>query len=91
MEHTAAELKKMLKDIHPEIAAHNLDLDVEYKADQEYWVIKLERGPFKLHTFLDKKDANACLDGVQCIYLGVQIGQFVENFKLKEFEEKTGL
>lgn len=91
MQHNAEELKAKLKEIHPEITKHNLDLEVDYNSDKEYWIVKLERGDIKLHTFLDKKDADACLEGVQCVYLGVQIGQFVSNFEVKEWEEKIGL
>ena len=91
MEHQAEELKTKLKEIYPEIGRHNLDLDVEYKPEKEYWVVKLERGDFKLHTFLDKKDADACLEGAQCIYLGVQISEFVSNFKVEEWEDKIGI
>ena len=70
--------------MYPEIKEHKLNLDLEFVPDQNYWVVKLERGEFKLHTFLDKPDADACLDGTQCVYLGVQIGQFVKNFELLE-------
>jgi len=84
MPHSAAELAQRLKEMYPEITEHGLDLELEYKPDKEYWIVKLEKGDFKLHTFLDKKDADSCLEGVQCVYLGVQIGQFVENFKLLE-------
>jgi hypothetical protein len=84
MEHQAKELAEKLREIYPEISRHELELDLEYKPEQEYWIIKLEKGDFKLHTFLEKNDADACLEGVQCVYLGVQIGQFVENFKILE-------
>lgn len=86
MQHNAEELKKQLRQIHPEIDKHGLHLDVEWKADKDAWVVKLERDDLKLHTYLDKKDADACLEGIQCVYLGVQIGQFVENFKILEKE-----
>ncbi len=81
MEHTAAELAQKLKEMHPQIADHDLSLDLKYNSEKEYWIVKLERGDIKLHTFLDKKDADACLEGVQCVYLGLQIDQFVDNFK----------
>lgn len=84
MEHTKMELAKKLREMYPEINAHDLNLDLEYKPEKDYWIIKLDKGDFKLHTFLEKKDADACLEGVQCVYLGVQIGQFVENFKILE-------
>jgi len=84
MENTASELAEKLIEMYPEIREHNLNLDLDYKPEKEYWVIKLEKGDFKLHTFLDKKDAEACLGGLECIYLGVQIGQFVKNFEMLE-------
>ena len=33
-----------------------------------------------------KKDADECMNNIKCVYLGVQIGQFVKNFE--EDEEK---
>jgi hypothetical protein len=26
------------------------------------------------------KDADECMDGIQCVYLGMQAGQFINNF-----------
>ncbi len=82
MHHEAGELAAKLLEMYPEIQQHGLKLDLEYKADKAYWVIKLAKGDHLLHTLLDKRDADACLEGVQCVYLGVQIGQFVKNFEM---------
>ena len=35
-------------------------------------------------TFDKAKNAEACMEGNKCIYLGVQIAQFVKNFELEE-------
>ena len=82
MQHSSPELAAKLKEMYPEIDAHGLSLSLEYKPDKEYWVVKLSKGDHLLHTLLNKSDADACLEGVQCIYLGVQIGQFVKNFEM---------
>lgn len=82
MEHKAEELFGKLMEMYPDIKKHGLTLELEYKSDKEYWVIKLSKGDHRLHTLLEKKDADACLEGVQCVYLGVQIGQFVKNFEM---------
>ena len=81
MPHNAAELSAKLKEMYPEIKQHDIDMELEYKEDKNYWVIKLTKGDHKLHTLLNKEDADSCLDGVQCIYLGVQLGQFIKNFE----------
>ncbi len=81
MSYEKSELAAKLKEMYPEIEEHNLDLDLEYKDSEQYWVIKLTKGDHRLHTLLNKSDADACMEGTQCVYLGVQIGQFVKNFE----------
>lgn len=81
MEHTTHELKEKLLSLHPSLNQYDVKLDLEFKGDKDYWVVKMEKDDHKLHTHLDPKDANACLDDVQCVYLEVQVDQFVDNFK----------
>ncbi len=38
-------------------------------------------GNHKRHAFLDKKDADACIDGNSCIYLGVLIAQYIKDLE----------
>lgn len=76
------ELTAKLREMYPEIQQHHLELDLEAKEDKGYWVVKLAKGDHRMHTLLNISDAEACLNGVQCVYLGVQIGQFVGNFEL---------
>jgi len=75
------DLAAKLKEMYPEIEQHGLDMELEFNTDNNYWVVKLSKGDHRLHTLLDQKDAEACLEGTQCVYLGVQIGQFVKNFE----------
>jgi len=84
MEHTTHELKEKLMEIYPELESYQVKLDLEFKGDKNYWLVKLERGDHKLQTHLDIKDANDCIDGVKCVYLGVQIGQFIDSFSRLE-------
>jgi hypothetical protein len=84
MEHNKEELLEKLRQMHPEIQKYNLNLDAEWLADKNAWLVKVDHGDLKLHTYLDKSDADACLEGTQCVYLGVQIGQFVNNFEILE-------
>ncbi len=77
-------LESTITQMHPEITKHGLSLSLSFDADTDSWIVKLSKGKHKLTTHLEKKDAEACLDGIQCIYLGVQIGQFVKNFELNE-------
>jgi hypothetical protein len=75
------DLAAKLREMYPEINEHKLNLDLEFKPENDYWVVKLSKGDHLMHTLLDQKDAMACIEGTQCVYLGVQIGQFVKNFE----------
>lgn len=77
-------LSAKLRGIYPEIAKYNLDMSMNFDDKKDAWIVKLAKGRHELTTHLEKKDAEACLKGIQCVYLGVQIGQFVKNFEAGE-------
>jgi hypothetical protein len=77
-------LESKLREMYPEIQKHDLGLSLSFDEKKDAWVVQLFKGKHDLTTHLERKDAEACLDGVQCIYLGVQIGQFVKNFESAE-------
>ncbi|MGO9375107.1 MAG: hypothetical protein ACLQBD_23835 [Syntrophobacteraceae bacterium] len=77
-------LDSRLRKMYPEIVKHDLSLSLTFDPGKDAWIIKLVKGKHELTTHLEKKDAEACLEGIQCIYLGVQISQFIENFESGE-------
>jgi hypothetical protein len=42
------------------------------------------RGKEQLSTHLEKNDAEECMNGIKCVYLGVQVAQFIKNFEERE-------
>ena len=77
-------LDSKLREMYPEIVKHGLSLSLNFNNEKDAWIVKLAKGKHELTTHLEKKDADACFDGVQCIYLGVQISQFIQNFEAAE-------
>jgi hypothetical protein len=77
-------LDAKLREMYPEIVKHNLSLSLSFDGGKDAWIVKLAKGKHELSTHLERKDADACFEGVQCIYLGVQISQFIENFEAGE-------
>lgn len=74
-------LKNKLKEMYPEIEKHELDLALRFDGEKDAWVVELRKKGHELKTYLEKKDAEDCVDGIECVYLGVQIGQFIKNFE----------
>lgn len=77
-------LKSKLREMYPEIEKHNLNLGLSFDDSKDAWIVELSKGEHELTTHLEGKDAEECLDGIECVYLGVQIGQFVKNFEAGE-------
>lgn len=81
MGYTKVALEEKLLEIYPEITKHNLSLSVDFSEDKNAWIVKLKKGRHELTTHLEKKDADACMEGTQCVYLGVQIWQLIKNIE----------
>jgi hypothetical protein len=81
MPHTIAALKAKVHEMYPDIDKHGVTSSLTYDKEKKAYVLELKKGPHHLATYIDKVDANKCLDNIECIHLGVQIGQFMENFK----------
>lgn len=82
--HTGGELIEKLRGIYPEIEKHGIETSAEFNHEKNAWVIGFKKDAHELTTHLEKKDADACLEGIQCVYFGVQIAQFVGNFEEAE-------
>ncbi|MCK7501082.1 MAG: hypothetical protein MZW92_71375 [Comamonadaceae bacterium] len=49
------------------------------------WIhIRFKKGGQELTTHLDEKDADDCMNNIECVYLGVQVGQFIKNFESRK-------
>jgi len=53
--------------------------NVEYDKKNKRWVVDLKQGGHELKTFLEDGDAEKCLNGIQCVSLGVEIAQLRAN------------
>jgi len=71
-----AQLCEKIKEVFPDIGECGIDMDVEYDEETDTYLVHLEKGPKKIKTHLEPEDADTCMDGKQCIGLGIQIAQF---------------
>ncbi|GAB4388443.1 MAG: hypothetical protein Kow0025_07750 [Thermodesulfovibrionales bacterium] len=81
MGYTKVALEDKLFEIYPEIERHGISMSLEFSDEKNAWVIKFRKDGHELTTHLEKKDADECIEGKKCVYLGVQIGQFIKNFE----------
>lgn len=79
--YTKDQLCKKIKSVHPDIGECGIDINVTFNSEQNAWVVDLKREKKHLKTYLNPEDANNCMEGKQCIGLGLQISQLKDNIK----------
>ncbi len=81
MGYTQVALEEKILEMYPDVARYGLSLGLRFDDDKNAWIVKLKKEGKELTTHLEKKDADDCMNNIKCVYLGVQIGQFIENFR----------
>lgn len=75
------ELCEKIQEIYPDIGECGIDVDVDWNESKSTWIVNLRKDDQELITHLDPPDAEACMEGKQCVHLGLQIGQLVDNIE----------
>lgn len=81
MTYTNVALKDKIVEMYPEIAEHDVAVGLEFDVQKDAYIITFKRGGEALTTHLEKKDADDCMNNIKCVYLGVQVAQFIRNFE----------
>ena len=84
MAYTDEGLKGKIAEMYPEIKGRGISLDLDFSGEENAYIIKLKKGKHEFTTHLKKMDADECMNNVKCIYLGVQVGEFIKNFEEAE-------
>jgi hypothetical protein len=79
------QLCKKITALYPEIGACGVDIDVSYNDLEKAWVVALKKDTHSLRHFLNIMDANRCMDGKQCVALGLEIAQLKKNIEGEQF------
>ena len=88
MLYTIVALKEKIQEMYPEIGKHNLSVGLDFNEQKNAYILTFRRGGKTLITHLEKRDADDCMNGVKCVYLGVQVEQFIHNFEEREAFER---
>ncbi len=72
---------KKIREIYPDIGACGIDVQVDYDATQNRWVVDLKKDQHQLKTYLEPGDAENCLEGRRCIDLSIEIAQLRGNIE----------
>jgi len=77
--YTKEELCEKIKKVFPDIGACGIDVLVDFDKEKNAWVVDLKKDEHELKTYLEPEEADTCMDGKQCVSLGLQISQLRVN------------
>ncbi|MCJ7616760.1 MAG: hypothetical protein MUO43_09520 [Desulfobacterales bacterium] len=75
------ELCEKIKNIFPDVGECGIDVKVDYDNDKKAYLVNLKKDNHKLKTYLEPEDADTCMEGKQCVGLGLQIAQLRANIE----------
>lgn len=81
MGYTIVALKDKILEMYPEIQRYGITVNLTFDEQKNAYIVQFKKGGHELTTHLEKKDADECMNGIKCVYFGVQIGQFIKNFE----------
>lgn len=79
--YTKEDLCKKITEVFPDIGACGIDVNVDYDETKKAWVVDLQKENHHLKTFLENDEAQMCIDGKQCVSLGLEIAQLRKNIE----------
>jgi hypothetical protein len=83
--HDKKELCRKITELYPEIGACGIDIEVNYDKLKKVWIVDLKKDVHELKHHLEISDANDCMEGKQCVALGLEIAQLRKNIEGKQF------
>lgn len=83
--YSATELCEKITSLYPDIGRCGVDIDVSYNQTEKTWMVHMEKGSHALNHFLEQLDADRCMEGRQCIALGLEVAQLRKNVEGEQF------
>ena len=70
-----------IRTLYPDIGECGIDVNVAYDDANGRWTVDLNKEGKALKTFLEPDDAALCMEGKQCMSLGIEINQLKDSIK----------
>ncbi len=88
--HDSKKFCEKLKGIYPDIGECGIDVDVEYDEAEQIWIVDIKKGGLELRTHLEPEEAKRCIEGKQCVSLGLQVAELRARSGIEVQQRKAG-
>ena len=83
--YSSEEICDKITTMYPGIGESGAELNVRYDEQNNAWLIHMKKDNHELNHYLELTDAEDCLDGTQCVSLGLDMAQLFNNIEEKQF------
>ena len=83
--HDKKELCNKIIELYPDIGQCDIDVEVYYSTAKHTWIIDLKKDNHRLQHHLVEHDAKDCMEGKQCVSLGIEIAQLMKNIQGEQY------
>ena len=73
-------LENKLLDMYPDITKNGFAPLMSFDQEKNAWAVKLKKGQEEFTVYLNKKDADACMDGTFCEDFGIMIAKKLKGY-----------
>lgn len=74
-----------IERMFPELGKCGIDVKVTHDEEKKTWVVDLKKDAHELKHYLEYPDADNCMEGRQCMSLGLEIAQLKKNIEGRQF------
>ena len=79
------ELCQKIIELYPDIGQCGINVAAKFDRKKNVWIIDLKKDEHELKHHLEIPDADDCLEGRQCMSLGLEIAQLRKNIEGEQF------
>ena len=83
--HDKKELCDKIISLYPEIGEWGIDVELDFDSEKNVWAVDLKKDNHELKHYIEIPDADQCLEGKQCVSLGLEIAQLKKNIEGEQF------
>jgi hypothetical protein len=80
------ELCDKIRSLYPDVGECGIDVNVDYDDENDRWTVHLKKDKKELKTFLEPGDADLCMEGKQCVSLGIEINQLKDSIERRPIQ-----
>ncbi len=73
-------LTNKIAEFYPELKKNGVTMTADFDEGKKAWVVKMNKDEHEQITHIEQEDAEKCVQGVECVHLGVHVADFIRAY-----------